>query len=185
VVYRGPLAGWQVVEPKLGAYTLKDLPAGEYTLTAQGPSDEYVAQTCTTRVVTGRTVRRDFYLARQRRAAALPSVSFASGRAEITPDMEAVLSGAGAILAANPALAVELAGHTDATEGPSQEFPSNWELSQARAEAVRRYLVAKSGIAPERLSAHGYADTQPIAGSDTEEGRARNRRTELRITSGQ
>ncbi|MCX6844275.1 MAG: OmpA family protein, partial [candidate division WOR-3 bacterium] len=64
----------------------------------------------------------------------------------------------------------------------SAQFPSNWELSQARAEAVKQYLVAKFVIAPERLTAHGYADTQPIAPNDNEEGMAKNRRTEFRVT---
>jgi chemotaxis protein MotB len=50
---------------------------------------------------------------------------------------------------------------------------------------VRQYLVEKWGIAPERLTAHGYADTQPIAPNNTEEGMARNRRTEFRITGQQ
>jgi len=50
------------------------------------------------------------------------------------------------------------------------------------AEAVKQYLVEKWGIAMERLTAHGYADTQPVAPNNTEEGMAKNRRTEFRIT---
>ncbi|HTW90477.1 MAG TPA: OmpA family protein, partial [bacterium] len=65
------------------------------------------------------------------------------------------------------------------------QYPSNWELSQARADAVRQYLITKWGIAPERLTAHGYGDTQPIAPNTTEEGMAKNRRTEFRITGQQ
>lgn len=65
------------------------------------------------------------------------------------------------------------------------QFASNWELSQARAETVRQYLQVKWGIAAERLIAHGYADTQPLAPNNTEEGVARNRRTEFRIAGQQ
>ena len=81
---------------------------------------------------------------------------------------------------------IEIAGHTDNIG--SEE--SNMKLSQARAEAVRNYLISK-GIKPERITAKGYGDTQPIAyntnpdGSDNPAGRQQNRRTEARITKAQ
>src|SRR5690606_15723387 len=59
-------------------------------------------------------------------------------------------------------------------------YPSNWELSSARAGSVVRYLQA-NGIAKEHLKAVGYADSRPIAGNGTAEGRARNRRVELLV----
>jgi chemotaxis protein MotB len=92
---------------------------------------------------------------------------------------------AGEMLTANPNVTVELAGHTDPGETTGTQYPSKWELSQARAEGVKQYLIEKFGISPERLSAHGYADTQPIAPNDIEEGMAKNRRTEFRITGQQ
>jgi outer membrane protein OmpA-like peptidoglycan-associated protein len=73
---------------------------------------------------------------------------------------------------------IEIAGHTD-NIGDSTY---NKALSQARAEAVRLYLI-KKGIAAERLVAKGYGDEQPIADNDDEEGRQKNRRTEIRIIS--
>jgi chemotaxis protein MotB len=79
----------------------------------------------------------------------------------------------------------DLGGHADPREIATTTYPSNWELSQARAEAAKQYLVAKWGTAPERLAAHGYADTQPIAPNNTEEGMAKNRRTEFRIAGQQ
>ena len=62
---------------------------------------------------------------------------------------------------------------------------SNSEPSQARAEAVKQYLASKWGTSPERFAAHGYADKQTIAPNDCDEGMARNRRTEFRITGKQ
>ena len=73
-------------------------------------------------------------------------------------------------------LAVE--GHTDDRPIGSTLFPSNWELSGARSAIVLRYLLSTS-IAPERVHIAGYADRQPIASNDSEEGRGRNRRVEF------
>jgi len=201
VVYRGPQGGQLSVEPGLGGYALRSIPSGVYYLTASGPTDDYVSQTCTLKVEPGRIASREFYLVRRAAPSPLPSsikreetrpakpepaglqsVSFESGKAEIPPAAEAVLAHDGELLKANPDMTVELAGHTDPSETTSTEYPSGWELSQARAEAVKQYLVAKFGIAAERMTAHGYADTQPIASNDTEKGRAQNRRTEFRIT---
>jgi chemotaxis protein MotB len=74
-------------------------------------------------------------------------------------------------------------GHTDDRPISTAQFPSNWELSTARASAVLRYLVARHGIAPARMSAAGYADQRPVASNATTGGRARNRRVDLAILS--
>lgn len=71
-----------------------------------------------------------------------------------------------------------IAGHTDNRPIRSLRYPSNWELSGARAGSVVRYLEA-NGIPSTRLSAVGHADTQPLADNDTAAGRAQNRRVEL------
>ncbi|MFC2972579.1 flagellar motor protein MotB [Azotobacter bryophylli] len=73
---------------------------------------------------------------------------------------------------------VVVVGHTDSVPISSARFPSNWELSSARAGSVVRYLQA-NGVDGRRLRAVGYADTQPLADNATAEGRARNRRVEL------
>lgn len=75
---------------------------------------------------------------------------------------------------------ITVEGHTDAVPIRSARFPSNWELSGARAGSVVRYFEA-NGIASERLRAVGYADTRPIDSNDTAQGRANNRRVELTI----
>ncbi|MBF0379207.1 MAG: flagellar motor protein MotB [Desulfamplus sp.] len=73
---------------------------------------------------------------------------------------------------------VKVKGHTDNVEVNSKVYPSNWELSAARASAVVRLLV-ESGVNPKYISAEGYAQYKPVATNDTEEGRARNRRVEI------
>jgi len=181
IVYRGPALGDEQV-PATGAYRLRNLPAGEYRLGISGPSEEYLPQACTLVVQGGQTLQQDFHLAKRRQTIVLEGVNFETGKADILPQFEPVLNRAGEILRNTSDIRVELAGHTDPREINTREFPSNWELSQARAEAVRQYLIARFGIAAERMTAAGYADTQPVAPNDTEEGMARNRRTEFRIT---
>ncbi|WP_335944066.1 OmpA family protein [Pseudomonas sp. G166] len=73
---------------------------------------------------------------------------------------------------------VIVAGHTDTQDIRSSRFPSNWELSSARAGSVVRYLQS-NGISSDRLTAVGYADTRPLADNATTQGRARNRRVEF------
>ncbi len=80
------------------------------------------------------------------------------------------------LLLQNPTLRVELSGHTD-NQG-TEEY--NQRLSEARAEAVFAWLV-KEGIAESRLVAKGYGELQPVATNETPEGRAENRRTELKV----
>jgi outer membrane protein OmpA-like peptidoglycan-associated protein len=185
VIYQGTVKGGTKADSVLGSYVLRSLPAGQYDLTASGPSDDYIAQTCTLKVEPGRITNKDFYLVKRRQTIVLRGVSFETGKADLLPEFDSVLARAGEILKANPGITVELAGHTDPREIATTEYPSNLELSQARADAVRQYLVEKWGIAPDRLAAHGYADKQPIAPNNTEEGMAKNRRTEFRITGQQ
>lgn len=83
------------------------------------------------------------------------------------------------ILAAED-MAIEVDGHTDNLPIATAQFPSNWELSSARASSVVRLFIDQ-GISASRLKAGGYADTRPLADNDTPEGRARNRRVTLTV----
>ena len=76
---------------------------------------------------------------------------------------------------------IRIEGHTDNTPISKGEFKSNWELSVRRATEVVRYLVEKGPIPPERISATGYAEYQPIINNDTPENKALNRRVEIII----
>ncbi len=76
---------------------------------------------------------------------------------------------------------VEVEGHTDTLPISSAQFPSNWELSVARATAVVRELVAVEGISPLRLSARGLGEYNPRFPNDPVSGEPRNRRVEIRL----
>jgi len=105
-------------------------------------------------------------------------VLFTSGSADIRPDSLRILDALAALLAPMPN-AVRIAGHTD-NISPVPDWPSNWELSTARAVAVVKYLAARK-VDPTRLSAVGFAEYQPLMANDTPEHRALNRRVEVLI----
>lgn len=102
-------------------------------------------------------------------------IRFASGKADLTDSSTPVLQEIAAALKASPQLKAEIQGHTDSRGS----LALNERLSQQRADAVRTYLV-EQGIAPERLSAKGYGPHKPVASNDSAEGRAQNRRVELK-----
>lgn len=77
---------------------------------------------------------------------------------------------------------IKVEGHTDTLPISTPYFPSNWELSAARASSVVRLFV-ESGVSPARLTAAGYADQRPVADNATPDGRARNRRVTILIES--
>jgi len=103
---------------------------------------------------------------------------FASGSADIQPPGMTIVGKLGALFAAERAHPVQVEGHTDAQPINSDRFPTNWELSAARASSVVRAMVG-GGVTAGRLSAVGRAYLDPIAANDTSSGRARNRRVEF------
>ncbi|MBP7146462.1 MAG: flagellar motor protein MotB [Acidobacteria bacterium] len=105
--------------------------------------------------------------------------AFARGSAVLEPDVHAMLDGLARLIADSGKEAV-VEGHTDSLPIGSATFPSNWELSAARAGAVVRYLVAH-GVPGNRIEAVGRADTRPLADNRTEDGMRRNRRVEILI----
>lgn len=106
----------------------------------------------------------------------LKGVNFRHDSSVLTDDSAATLDGAVASLKLNPNLQVEVAGHTD--RDGTNEY--NVALSQRRANAVMTYLVSH-GINQKNLTAVGYGEENPMADNATKEGRAQNRRVELRI----
>ncbi len=104
---------------------------------------------------------------------------FASGSASIVDDFQPLmLRIADAIHKVKGQ--VRVTGHSDNRPIATLRFPSNWALSQARAEQVLQILAAKTGQ-PERFSAEGRSDTEPLASNATAEGRAKNRRVEITV----
>ncbi|HTQ99614.1 MAG TPA: flagellar motor protein MotD [Candidatus Acidoferrum sp.] len=104
---------------------------------------------------------------------------FGSGSAQPSIDAEVILRQLARVLAQHPN-PIHVEGHTDNKPIVSQLYPSNWELSSARAGAVVR-LFAQDGIATERMASVGFGSQKPIASNDTESGRARNRRVVIVI----
>jgi outer membrane protein OmpA-like peptidoglycan-associated protein len=104
----------------------------------------------------------------------LEGVNFATGKAELTPESQAILDGVAESLVAHEDIKVQVGGHTDNTGSAAV----NKRLSAARAEAVRQYLISK-GVAANRLTARGFGPSKPIASNKTAEGRSQNRRVEL------
>ena len=106
------------------------------------------------------------------------NILFDSGKADLKQDGEIALAEVAEVLKTIPDRNFQIAGHTDNIPINSRRFPSNWELSTARAVNVTRFL-AEQGMRRDRLSAAGYAETQPVSSNDTPEGRAQNRRIEI------
>lgn len=109
-------------------------------------------------------------------------VLFQPGQADLQPGGVAILDLVATALASiRNNISVE--GHTDSAPISTSRFPSNWELSTARATSVLRYLIDQHHIDPSSLSAVGFADTRPIGDNATPGGAARNRRVEIVILS--
>ncbi len=104
----------------------------------------------------------------------LEGVNFETAKATLLPESKAILDKVAASLVNYPELKVEVAGHTDSRGAGDM----NLKLSQARAEAVRDYLISQ-GVASSQLTAKGYGEDKPVADNATDDGRAKNRRVEL------
>jgi chemotaxis protein MotB len=107
------------------------------------------------------------------------SILFSSGSADTSEQAQKIFDEIANILKnyANP---VQVEGFTDNIPINSVKYPTNWELSAARASAIVKYLAIR-GVAPERLSAVGYGEFQPVADNVTEQGRAQNRRVTIMV----
>lgn len=108
------------------------------------------------------------------------SLLFGSGEAEPHYDAFPVMDQVAAILRGRDN-AIRVEGFTDDRPIRTSRFPSNWELSSARASAVVR-MLASEGVDPARMAAIGYGAYQPVARNDTDEGRRRNRRVVILIS---
>lgn len=114
----------------------------------------------------------------------LDRVLFDLGEAVLREEGRSILRKVADVLTAHPGRRVMIIGHTDNVPirpAARTRFPSNWELSTARATAAVRFLVDECGLDPRRLAAMGFGEYRPVADNATAEGRARNRRIEIVI----
>jgi chemotaxis protein MotB len=109
------------------------------------------------------------------------TVLFDQGKAEIRPQAVAILNKLGEITLKVPKYQLLVIGHTDDVPIRTTRFPSNWELSAARASAVVRYFAQKGGLDPSRMAASGYGSSWPVVPNDNPEHRAANRRVEIKL----
>ena len=117
----------------------------------------------------------------------MKQLHYESGEATIKPEGYQALDQLVELLnAAPPEQLIRVEGHADNMEiGPSLKsvYPTNWDLSKARASGVLRYLVEKGGIDSARVSSIGYGDTKPVVSNATEAGRQKNRRVDIVLYS--
>ncbi len=109
-------------------------------------------------------------------------VLYRSGSADISESSRTVAEEIGKLLVTDPPRSIFIEGHTDNIPSTSDRFPSNWELSSARAINFMKILLENNELDPTKFSATGFAEHQPIASNETTEGRAENRRVEVLIS---
>lgn len=108
----------------------------------------------------------------------LRGVNFDFDKANIRPDAKVILDEAASILGRNPDVAVSVDGYTDSVGTDTY----NQKLSERRADSVKSYLVGK-GVSASRLTTKGFGESNPVASNSTKDGRALNRRVELKVAN--
>ncbi len=155
------------------------LPPGAYVIT--GKSEGYFAQSIPISAAEGKKLELVIDLMPKGYTIELPGVFFDFGSARIKPEAYPVLDSIGKIIrntfAVNKNLKIEVGGYTDDVGS----LEANIKLSEARAKAVAEFLAKKYGIDPEKILVKGYGPAHPKAPNTTEEGRAANRRVEIRF----
>jgi chemotaxis protein MotB len=107
-------------------------------------------------------------------------ILFDPGKTDLKPEGKDALTQVTGVLKSLPNRNFQIAGHTDNIPIKSAKFRSNWDLSTARAVEVLNFMVA-AGMEAKRVSAAGYADQSPVAGNDSPENKAKNRRIEITL----
>jgi outer membrane protein OmpA-like peptidoglycan-associated protein len=173
----GEVVANYTTDDRTGDYFVVLSKGHRYSITAEAPdhifySDEYSVPPNTA----GKDLKKDIVLYRTTGGSTRLLVFFDFDQAELKNESKPDLNRAIAFLKQNPGINVEIAGHTDSVGTESY----NKKLSQDRADAVRQYLT-QGGIEARRMKSIGYGESQPVADNGTEEGRARNRRVEMRV----
>lgn len=176
----------QVTTGQDGRFTLEGVPAGLAVVSGSHP--EYQADTESTDLVAGDAAQVELMLKPMEKTSNalgeqldrvgrvdIYGIHFDTDKDSLKPESDAVLEQVLNLLQQHPRLRLVIAGHTDSQGGDDH----NQDLSNRRAHAVVAWLV-QHGIAEDRLLAEGHGESQPVASNDSAEGRALNRRVELR-----
>ncbi|MDP6529000.1 MAG: OmpA family protein [Gemmatimonadota bacterium] len=190
---------WAEADPESGTYAIERVREGDVNLMAR--AEGYDDAHGSTRVVAGESSAEDLFMQRTQPAQhterevslteGLPAgapvwrvapegIRFESGTATILPGTVASLESVARMLLENDGVHVHIEGHTDDI-GPANR---NLALSQRRADAVMKALVVNFGVDPDRLSALGVGEIEPVEDNSSPENRARNRRIEFRVRGG-
>lgn len=114
------------------------------------------------------------------------NILFASASADLNANAKKLLDKIGKLIIEKFAMhSIRVEGHTDSLPISGGKYPSNWELSSARASSIVRYLIDRFHILPDLMSAVGYADTRPVDTAKTPEALAKNRRVEIVVQRNQ
>lgn len=151
-----------------------ELDPGTYTIVAK--AEGYLDYAVPVVIEEAKTLVMNVELLKKGGKINLRGINFESGKANILPESYVILNDAVKLLKDNPKVKIEVQGHTDSVGAAA----ANETLSQARADAVKKYLV-DNGIDAARIQTKGYGELIPIASNDTKEGRAQNRRIEFLI----
>ncbi len=164
-------------DPVTGAYYVV-LPAGrDYALTADAPGYLFFSERFTVpKGAPGKEIRYDIELSPLQGGFTRLLIFFDFDKAELKPESIAELERVVTFLKAHPEIRIRIEGHTD--DIGDEQY--NLQLSQRRADAVRRYLI-EHGVDPRRIEAIGYGESRPLVPNTSEAARAKNRRVEMHI----
>lgn len=185
VYFKGELEDSVRSDPNWGTYRSNPLPPGNYLVKVDPDDNRLYATVQRVEVPPADTLTTDFFVSREARANVLMTlhINFETGKAEILEGFKPVLDSITPVLGSNAdrGLRIEIAGHTDNVPVVHSPYGDNQTLSEARARAIRDYLIGDCGLPKEMFTCKGYGESQPIASNSNPEGRAMNRRIEFRL----
>jgi chemotaxis protein MotB len=170
------------------AHAAQTIQAKADTITAKSAADSALMKQLESRLKTHLNVQ-GLEIRKQERGVVLSlkdNILFSAGSAELSPAARHTLDTLADQLAASIGSAprpIRVEGHTDNTPITTSKYPSNWELSTARATNIVRYLIVSHHFRPDRLSAAGYGEFRPVQNNSSIEGKQKNRRVDIVILS--
>ncbi len=164
-------------EPAAAVTPTDDIGNSDDWKTFQGEMERFIEDAGLAKEVSVESTRKDLIVSLR------DTVPFASGKAELRAQSLPVIEKVVSLVLSHPHIFLEISGHTDGVPIATGVFPSNWELSAARASRVARYLIEK-GIHPSRIAVQGYANQRPKFPDSNFRNRRANRRVEIRLYYG-